>query len=85
MGGGSREGGGSSAQAGVTALAFVLANVLGPAGNLFEDTNHLGDDMKKLLLVLAAAVAGAVVKKRIDAANQEQALWHEATDPVSKA
>ncbi len=41
--------------------------------------------MKKLLLVLAAAVAGAVVKKRIDAANQEQALWHEATDPVSKA
>ncbi len=41
--------------------------------------------MKKLLLVLAAAIAGAVVKKRLDAANQEQALWHEATDPVAKA
>lgn len=41
--------------------------------------------MKKLLLVLTAAVAGVVVKKRTDAANHEQSLWHEATDPVAKS
>jgi hypothetical protein len=35
--------------------------------------------------VLAAAVAGAVIKKKMDAANNEQALWHEATDPVAKS
>ena len=41
--------------------------------------------MKKILLVLLAAAAGVFAKKKMDSANQEQALWHEATDPVGKA
>ena len=41
--------------------------------------------MKKLLLVGLAIAAGAFAKKKLDAANTEQALWHEATDPVAKA
>ncbi len=41
--------------------------------------------MKKILLVLLAAAAGVFAKKKMDASNQEQALWHEATDPVGKA
>ena len=40
--------------------------------------------MKKLLL-LAAAVAGAVVaKKKLDEGKAEQALWAEATDAVKR-
>ena len=38
--------------------------------------------MKKLLLVVLAAVAATVAKKKIDAAKGEQALWAEATDNV---
>ncbi|MDQ6642017.1 MAG: DLW-39 family protein [Actinomycetota bacterium] len=41
--------------------------------------------MKKILLVVLAAAAGIFAKKRMDAANKEQALWHEATDNVNKA
>ncbi len=41
--------------------------------------------MKKLLLVALAVAAGAFAKKKMDAASSEQALWHEATDPVKKA
>ena len=41
--------------------------------------------MKKLLLVALAVAAGAFAKKKMDAANKEQALWHEATDTVEKA
>jgi hypothetical protein len=41
--------------------------------------------MKKLLLITLAVAAGVFAKKKIDAGNQEQALWHEATDPVGKA
>jgi hypothetical protein len=38
--------------------------------------------MKKLLLVVLAAVAASFAKKKIDAAKGEQALWAEATDNV---
>ncbi len=41
--------------------------------------------MKKILLVVLAVLAGAAAKKKMDSANQEQALWHEATDHVTKA
>jgi len=41
--------------------------------------------VKKILLVTLAVVAGVLAKKKIDDANKEQALWHEATDPVHKA
>ena len=41
--------------------------------------------MKKLVLVTLVVVAGVVAKKKMDDANKEQALWHEATDPVHKA
>ena len=38
--------------------------------------------MKKLILVALAAIAGVVAKKKMAASEHEQALWHEATDPV---
>jgi hypothetical protein len=41
--------------------------------------------MKKILLVVLAAAAGVFAKRRMDAANKEQALWHEATDNVDRA
>jgi hypothetical protein len=45
----------------------------------------VGGPVKKILLVTLAVVAGVVAKKKMDDANKEQALWHEATDPVQKA
>ncbi len=41
--------------------------------------------MKKLLLVLLAAVGAVMAKKKIDESRSEQALWAEATDHVEKA
>jgi hypothetical protein len=41
--------------------------------------------MKKMLLVLLAAIGAAVAKKKIDEGKKEQALWAEATDPVEKS
>jgi len=41
--------------------------------------------MKKLLLVALAAVAAVVASKKVKAGQQEQALWAEATDSVSKS
>ncbi len=38
--------------------------------------------MKKIVLVLLAAVGAAFAKKKIDEGKQEQALWAEATDNV---
>ncbi len=40
--------------------------------------------MKKLLLIALAAVAAVVANKKIKAGQQEQALWAEATDSVTK-
>ena len=41
--------------------------------------------MKKLILVLLAAVGAAFAKKKIDEGKSEQALWAEATDTVNKS
>ena len=41
--------------------------------------------MKKILLVILAAVGVAVARKKIEASRSEQALWAEATDNVSKS
>ena len=41
--------------------------------------------MKKLLLVILAAVGAALANKKLAESKKEQALWAEATDPVSKA
>jgi hypothetical protein len=41
--------------------------------------------MKKLLLVLLAAGAAVLAKKKMDEGKHEQALWAEATDSVDKA
>ncbi|WP_212723046.1 DLW-39 family protein [Nocardioides jishulii] len=41
--------------------------------------------MKKILLLVLAAVAALFAKKRIDQGKAEQALWSEATDTVGKA
>jgi hypothetical protein len=41
--------------------------------------------MKKLLLVLVAALGAAMAKKKMDESRNEQALWAEATDNVEKA
>ena len=34
---------------------------------------------KKLLVVSAVVVVGAVIVKKVKSANDERALWHEAT------
>ena len=41
--------------------------------------------VKKILLVLLAAVGIAVAKKKLEESKNEQALWAEATDNVDKA
>ncbi len=41
--------------------------------------------MKKLLLVLLAAAGAVFAKKKMDAGKNEQALWAEATDTVTKS
>ena len=41
--------------------------------------------MKKILLVLLAAVGAVFAKKKMDESRNEQALWAEATDNVDKA
>ena len=41
--------------------------------------------VKKILLVLLAAVDIAVAKKKLEESKNEQALWAEATDNVDKA
>ena len=35
--------------------------------------------LKKLLIIAGVAVAAALVVKKVKAANDERALWHEAT------
>ena len=40
--------------------------------------------MKKILLVLLAAAGAAFAKKKMDEGKNEQALWAEATDSVSR-
>lgn len=44
-----------------------------------------GIPVKKLLLVALAAAAAVVASKKVKAGQQEQALWAEATDSVSKS
>ena len=41
--------------------------------------------MKKLLLVALAAAGAVLASKKLKAGQQEQALWAEATDNVSKS
>lgn len=41
--------------------------------------------MKKLLLIALAAVGAVFAKKKMQAGQQEQALWAEATDDVTKS
>jgi len=41
--------------------------------------------MKKIVLVALAAVAAVVASKKVKAGQQEQALWAEATDNVTKS
>ena len=41
--------------------------------------------MKKLLFVALAAVGAVIAGKKIQAGQQEQALWAEATDNVTKS
>ncbi|GAA4124331.1 hypothetical protein GCM10022215_31960 [Nocardioides fonticola] len=41
--------------------------------------------MKKILLVVLAAVGAVVAKKKYDESQAEQALWAEATDPVRRS
>jgi hypothetical protein len=39
--------------------------------------------MKKLILLVAVLGAAAYVVKRVRTANEERALWHEATTSAS--
>lgn len=41
--------------------------------------------MKKLLLIVLAAVGAAFANKKMAESKKEQALWAEATDTVNKA
>ncbi|MDF9717247.1 DLW-39 family protein [Nocardioides sp. ChNu-99] len=40
--------------------------------------------MKKIVLTLLAVSGAVLAKKKLDESKAEQALWAEATDPVSK-
>ena len=40
--------------------------------------------MKKLMLAALAAAGGALAFKKIKGSKNEQDLWAEATDPVSR-
>ena len=39
--------------------------------------------MKRLLLAAAAAAGGVVAWRKVNRSRAEQALWAEATDPVT--
>lgn len=39
-------------------------------------------NIKRLLIMIAGAAAGAFLKKRMDAQAKEKDLWAEATDKV---
>lgn len=39
--------------------------------------------MKKLVVVVAAALAGFALWRKVEADRAEQALWAEVTDPVT--
>lgn len=41
--------------------------------------------MKKVVVVLLAAAGAVLAKRKLDESRAEQALWAEATDPVSKS
>jgi len=41
--------------------------------------------MKKVLLVLAAAIGAAVARKKLEESRAEQELWAQATDNVDPA
>jgi hypothetical protein len=41
--------------------------------------------MKKILLVVAAAVGAAVARKKLEESRAEQELWAQATDNVDPA
>jgi hypothetical protein len=41
--------------------------------------------VKKLLLAAAAAAGGAIAWRKVTRSQAEQALWAEATDPVTPA
>lgn len=41
--------------------------------------------MKKILFLLLLVGAAFVAKRKLDEGKKEQALWAEATDPVSRA
>jgi hypothetical protein len=41
--------------------------------------------VKKLLLIALAAAGAVVASKKIKAGQQEQALWAEATDSVTRS
>jgi hypothetical protein len=40
--------------------------------------------MKKILLLIAAVGGAVVAKRKLDEGKKEQALWAEATDPVDR-
>jgi hypothetical protein len=41
--------------------------------------------MKKVLLVLAAAVGAVIARKKLEESRAEQELWAQATDNVDSA
>jgi hypothetical protein len=41
--------------------------------------------VKKIVLIALAAVGAVVANKKLKAGQQEQALWAEATDSVTKS
>jgi hypothetical protein len=43
---------------------------------------HIGDVMKKLLLLALAIIGALLVYRQVQSGRAEQDLWAEATDPV---
>ena len=66
----------------MSACGHAAAGALVESRRLQESTKE--PRMKKLVLVALAAAAAVFASKKVKAGQQEQALWAEATDNVTK-
>lgn len=66
----------------------MLTARFGPATVKLGDTDVYqkgGGHVKKLLLLVVAAIGGLLVYRQVQSDKSEQDLWTEATDPVPSA
>jgi hypothetical protein len=56
-----------------------------PLGHSRSYAASRGSTVKKLLLIALAAAGAVLANRKIKAGQQEQALWAEATDNVTRS